>query len=787
MSLLFVEGFDNNLVTGNKITLYDVVNWRTRALAMFEGTVTRVNGKTSVQVTLDQPFDGADFKKVFKVWSPEWEAARMYTSIQNRTKLENQKTLMYKEVKETFLEVPRGETVRMDENLALSLLPETQISEDAKNIVGRENPFSLFTAGDADVAAGRNTYQLYTPAAFRREGATFSQAEGLTCERPQGKPMEGFFFMRPFLPEVVSPPTDTMWGAVLIPATPCKVTVTHTEGPTSQRSSKMEFETVVDHGEMGTVTVHRGRHYFMRTVTVTMEVPHGLNVGDKVKFMDWNPGDDTLRNLTREEIAGAAPAFTFQDSENRDGTFDLCRAKTTAWSHMISDPYNGGNDANKYEKKEDWFAQMFQNKWPTSVSYVHQNNTRDVDNKGFNYQFEGPWKFNFDVDHYLGMKWLNGTMEVASVDDPYTFSVVMKTVGVFPVDNKWRKKLKTGEVYKREVQFVDDEEDIPGNVQPFVQHEFNIFCDLTNGECVKKYSAGDLIYVSGSRDDKGVLQQHRSGVKQVGYVTDDANAWTGDGDWTGIQNVEPWKNGKHIHISGNVPLAKRIGILDGRWILPGDNEYDRPGSEVYNRSRYDIVELFRDFNFVQKHGAPRTVSGRFAGVVAWQAMFEHDMKPHEKDINIDHTNAGAQITPLTHQEVVVSEDPSTYTYLKTQFRKADEMRLDNMDYEVETEDVFAPSEENTAMEELRTEINNKMKKRIIKRAKKEDEPDAHSARAHAHVWRETWKSPLQGPVQFKIEVHENQHHKQDEAQEQHVDPDHKGGGPVHAGEEECEN
>jgi hypothetical protein len=339
--------------------------------------------------------------------------------------------------------------------------------------------------------------------------------------------------MRPFLPRIGnSPRGDLVWGAVMIPATPCKITVRHTEGPTSQKTVSMKWPGI-DGSEAGQVT-HRGMHYFSRRVTVSMEVMHGLKPGDRVKFMDWNPGNAVVRNLKPTRIAGAKPAHTIQDRANEDGTFDLRMSRMTAWSHMIrANPL--GNDANRYEKREDWVAQAVGNKWPVGVANVHQNDIRDVDNKGFNYNFEGPWKFHFDVDHYLGSEWLHGEMEVKAVPDPYTFAVEMEAPIVKKVNNKWRQNSgqKESDKYSRRVvTFVNSDDEIPGYVEPLTAHEFDIFCDLTNGACVDNYSKGDLIYVSGTRNSADEVVQHRSGVKQLGHVTANASEWIGDGDWT---------------------------------------------------------------------------------------------------------------------------------------------------------------------------------------------------------------------------------------------------------------
>lgn len=684
ISVITELDYTNNLVAGDKVTMYDVKRWRIRSQGVFEGVVERVHGKRGMEIMLDDPFDGDDVNNIFKMWAERWTKARMYAKTTDTATKETKDNVEY-EVKTTYVEAPRGETTHFDEKFVLGLLPKTGLSSRADALVAQSNPNDLFIAGKADIAAGKHTFLRQQPAAFSKEGASFS-GNGVTARRPNSLPQEGFYFMRPFLPKIAGNKTQRIWGAVMIPATPCKVTILHTEGPSSQRASKLEWNKDPEE-------TFKGYHYFIREVKVTLEVPHGLvrggSVSQKVKFMDWNPGDQPVRNLSMDTVANADPGWPLQDGLNKDGTYDLRASKTTAWSNMLSLT----NDANRFEKQEDWFEQMFGGGFP-GVTNKNQSNTRDVDLKGIGYRVPGPWKFNFDVDRALGMEWLHGEMEVVDVIDEFSFVVKLKAGSSETVGNAWRQRGRVNPFSsggndpnsERKVKFLDSEEDLKededdaaqnGNViQPFEEHEFDIFVDLTNGECVNKYSNGDLIYVSGSRNVDGDIVQHRSGVKHVGFVSDDASSWIGDGNWTGKGDR-------------GCPPAKAIGILDGSWITPGDSEYDRPGSEVYNRSRYEFVELFRHFNLVQRGGSAHTVRGRFAGVVAWQTMNEHDMTFTEKDINIDHTNInGAQITPFVQQEMFMTDNPGDMAIVYDKVYDADVTRLEMQGYELENDDVI---------------------------------------------------------------------------------------------------
>ena len=277
-------------------------------------------------------------------------------------------------------------------------------------------------------------------------------------------------------------------------------------------------------------------------------------------------------------------------------------SKTRRDLHKIHDlkknPVAQSLIANKtrYERQDGhWLEQIFQMRGG-HIRDINQIDSRDVDIELGLGHYTKPWAFNFSVDAAIG-RIIEGSKKVHIIDE-YSFA--------FDLD----EHIGTIKCGDRELEIVHEDDELPAYIEDFETHTFDSFVDLNDGHTLDEYQTGDLIYVGGTRNDNDDIVQHRSGVKRLQIVGKQRTPNYGENSIfpNGIANM----NSVEWYVQGE--QAKRVGILDGVWILPGDNLYDEPGSEVYGRSRYDKIELARFSGLVQRDGMAETLRGRFAAI-----------------------------------------------------------------------------------------------------------------------------------------------------------------------------
>ena len=274
----------------------------TECIYVYPTTVKATNGRTGLLLESD-----IDIPKIhnLKIWADEYGSGTIQDAV---IKAEPKKSTsgLYYEQKEVRMFSTRGESINYGESLAARLLAETSLSVGNKHLVAYKQ--DMFTEGMTNVVAGKHMYKMESDKAFNIHTMSLDE-RGVTVENPSGgAPLEGYLFMRPFVPEAASPPTSEMYAAVMIPATPCQIILEHTEAPTYQRNQVFDFGRYAP-PEKG----YRGKHYLKSRVVVKLEIPHRLEQDNEpsVHMQEFLPSSESVYNLLSYVVDGVAPGQPF--------------------------------------------------------------------------------------------------------------------------------------------------------------------------------------------------------------------------------------------------------------------------------------------------------------------------------------------------------------------------------------------------------------------------------------------------------------------------------------------